>query len=192
MRPRPVKRTSRALSRPLKRLARARLRCSFRLAREGERTLGEHRPNGATQPQRRHFIEIFLGSGVVASLASFIYPVLRFIIPPPSAELASDTVLAGKVGELKPNTGKIFRFGNRPALLILLPDGKYSALSGVCTHLGCTVQYRSDLHSVWCACHNGMYDINGRNLSGPPPKPLESFDVFVKGAEIYVQRTRNT
>ncbi len=37
-----------------------------------------------------------------------------------------------------------------------------------------------------------MYDVNGRNISGPPPKPLESFDVFIKGDEIYVQRQRNS
>lgn len=147
--------------------------------------------NGTAQPPRRRFVEVFLGTGILASLASFLYPVFRYLIPPQSAELASDTVLAGKVGDLKPNMGKIFRFGNRPALLIMLPDGKYSALTAVCTHLGCTVQYRADLHNVWCACHNGMYDVNGRNLSGPPPRPLESFDVFIKGDEIYVQRQRN-
>jgi Rieske Fe-S protein len=135
---------------------------------------------------------MFLGTGIVASLASFLYPVLRYLIPPPSAELSSDTVLAGKTGDLKPNSGKIFRFGSRPALLIMTSDGKYRAMSGVCTHLGCTVQYRGDLHNVWCACHNGMYDLNGRNLSGPPPRPLEDYDVFVKGDEIYVQRRRNS
>ncbi len=144
------------------------------------------------KPQRRHFVEMFLGTGIVASLASFLYPVLRYLLPPPSAELSSDTVLAGKTGDLKPNTGKIFRFGSRPALLILTSDGKYRAMSGVCTHLGCTVQYRGDLHNVWCACHNGMYDLNGRNLSGPPPRPLEDYDVVVKGDEIYVQRRRNS
>jgi Rieske Fe-S protein len=148
--------------------------------------------DGTDHPKRRHFVEMFLGTGIVASLASFLYPVLRYLIPPPSAELSSDTVLAGKTGDLKPNSGKIFRFGSRPALLIMTSDGKYRAMSGVCTHLGCTVQYRGDLHNVWCACHNGMYDLNGRNLSGPPPRPLEDYDVFVKGDEIYVQRRRNS
>lgn len=127
----------------------------------------------------------------MASLASFIYPVLRYLIPPTSAELSSDTVLAGKIGDLKTNSGKIFRFGSRPALLVMTSDGQYHAMSAVCTHLGCTVQYRGDLHNVWCACHNGMYDLNGRNISGPPPRPLETYDVFVKGDEIYVRRQRN-
>ena len=62
--------------------------------------------------------------------------------------------------------------------------------SATCTHLSCTVQYRDDLHEVWCACHNGMYDLNGRNVSGPPPRPLESFEVQVRGEEIYVRRRR--
>ena len=144
------------------------------------------------EPKRRHFVEVFLGAGVVASLVSFLYPVLRYLIPPPSPELTNDTVLAGKTGELKPNTGKIFRFGTRPALLILTADGNYHAISAVCTHLGCTVQYRPDLNSVWCACHNGMYDVNGRNISGPPPRPLDDFDVILKGNDIYARRQRSS
>lgn len=136
-------------------------------------------------------MEIFFGAGVAASLASFLYPVLRYLIPPQTVELTSDTVLAGKVGDLKPNTGKIFRFGSRPAILVLSSDGTYHALSAICTHLGCTVQYRPDLHEVWCACHNGLYSLNGRNISGPPPRPLESYEVLLKGNEIYVRRERN-
>jgi Rieske Fe-S protein len=74
--------------------------------------------------------------------------------------------------------------------LILNSDGTYKALSATCTHLGCTVQYRSDLHEIWCACHNGTYDLNGRNVSGPPPRPLDVFDVHVRGDEIVVNRKR--
>jgi cytochrome b6-f complex iron-sulfur subunit len=145
----------------------------------------------SSAPGRRRFLEYFLGASVTASLVSFLYPVLQYLIPPPQAELGGNTVLAGHVGELKPNSGTIFRFGDRPGLLILTADGQYHALSAVCTHLGCTVQYRSDLHEVWCACHNGTYDVNGRNISGPPPRPLENYDVFVKGQDIYVQRKQN-
>lgn len=138
--------------------------------------------------QRRHLLGAFLGTGVIASVASFFYPVLRYVIPPQTSELAPDMAFAGHVGDLKPNAGKIFRFGSRPALLIFAADGTYHAMSAVCTHLNCTVQYRSDLHAVWCACHNGMYSIDGRNISGPPPRPLETYDVMLKGDEIYVRR----
>jgi Rieske Fe-S protein len=148
--------------------------------------------NAQTMPKRRHFLEIFFGASVLASLTSFLYPILRYMIPVQTSEPTVDTALAGRVGDLKPNTGKIFRFGSRPALLILTQDGKYHAMSAVCTHLNCTVQYRSDLHAVWCACHNGMYTVDGRNISGPPPRPLETYDVVLKGEDIYVRREDNT
>jgi len=139
---------------------------------------------------RRRVMGAVLGGGIFATLASFIYPVLRYLVPPPVVDLGGDEVIAAKVVDMKPNSGKIFRFGSRPGLLILTADGTYRALSATCTHLGCTVQYRSDMHEIWCACHNGTYDINGRNVSGPPPRPLDKFDVHVRGDEIVVSRKR--
>jgi Rieske Fe-S protein len=155
---------------------------------------GDTRVDAARVPQpdssRRRAIEIFLGSGIFATFASFLYPVFRYLVPPTVVDLGGDDVVAARVGEMKPNTGKIFRFGSKPGLLILTADGTYRALSATCTHLGCTVQYRGDLHEIWCACHNGMYDLNGRNVSGPPPRPLDAFDVHLRGEEIVVSRKR--
>jgi cytochrome b6-f complex iron-sulfur subunit len=142
------------------------------------------------RPARRRLVEILLGGGMFASVISFFYPVLRYLVPPAVPDLGQDEVVAGKVGDLKPNGSKVFRFGNRPALLLLTADGEYRCLSAVCTHLGCTVQYRSDLVEIWCACHNGTYGLDGRNISGPPPRPLEEFQVNVRGTEIVVTRKR--
>lgn len=144
----------------------------------------------STPVPRRRFVEVLLGSGFMATAIAFVYPVIRYLVPPKAADLGSDSVIAGRVGELKPNSGKIFRFGSRPGILILTPSGEYRAMSATCTHLACTVQYRQDMHHVWCACHNGMYDLNGRNISGPPPRPLELFEVQVRGDEIFVRRRR--
>ena len=141
---------------------------------------------------RRRFVEVLLGSGFLATAVAFLYPVLRYILPPKASDLGSDAVVAGRVGELKPNSGKIFRFGNRPGLLIRTASGEYRAMSATCTHLSCTVQYREDLRQVWCACHNGKYDLNGRNISGPPPRPLEDFEVQVRGDLIFARRRRES
>ena len=147
-------------------------------------------PDPSVQPTRRRLVEVLLGGGLLASLASFLYPVLRYLVPPAVADLGGDSVVAAKVNELKPNSARIFRFGSRPGLLVRTAEGEYCAMSATCTHLSCTVQYREDLHEVWCACHNGMYDLNGRNVSGPPPRPLEAFDVHVREDEIVVSRKR--
>jgi cytochrome b6-f complex iron-sulfur subunit len=141
-------------------------------------------------PTRRRVVELFLGSSLFASLVSFVYPVLRYLVPPPVADLGGDEVMAAKVGDLKLNDAKIFRFGNRPGLLLRVGEGEYRAFSATCTHLSCTVQYRADLHEIWCACHNGMYDLNGRNVSGPPPRPLENYRVHVRGEDLVVSRKR--
>jgi cytochrome b6-f complex iron-sulfur subunit len=157
----------------------------------GSKDQVEH-PDGFPQPNgaRRRFIGVCLGGGLFASFVSFIYPVLRYLIPPVVADLGGDEIVAAKIAELKPGSAKTFRFGSRPGLLIMNNDGTYRALSATCTHLGCTVQYRSDLRQIWCACHNGIYDLNGRNVSGPPPRPLDVFDVHSRGDEIVVSRKR--
>jgi Rieske Fe-S protein len=84
----------------------------------------------------------------------------------------------------------VHRFGNRPGLLLRTASGDYRAMSATCTHLSCTVQFRDDMQQVWCACHNGHYDLNGRNIAGPPPRPLELYEVQVRGEEVFVRRRR--
>lgn len=138
--------------------------------------------------QRRTMLWWLLGGGALASMASFLYPVLRFLDPPRITEAAVNEVDAGKVQDLKPNSGKIVKFGNKPALLVRLSDTEWRAFSAVCTHLNCTVQYRATTQQIWCACHNGTYDLNGRVVSGPPPKPLEEYAVGLRGDEVFISR----
>ncbi|HEV2690357.1 MAG TPA: ubiquinol-cytochrome c reductase iron-sulfur subunit [Bryobacteraceae bacterium] len=137
---------------------------------------------------RRSALSWLLGGGVAASLGSFFYPVARFLNPPHIAEAAVNEVVAGKVQELKPNSGKIVKFGNKPALLVRVNETEWKAFSAVCSHLNCTVQYQESSRQIWCACHNGTYDMSGRVVSGPPPKPLEEFEVRVRGEEVVISR----
>jgi Rieske Fe-S protein len=66
------------------------------------------------------------------------------------------------------------------------------AFNALCTHIDCTVKYRADKGDIFCACHEGVYDLNGRNISGPPPRPLEVYKVTLRGErgqeEIVVSR----
>ncbi len=141
-----------------------------------------------TPTPRRGFLNTLLGTGTVATLAAILYPIIRFMVPPKVVESSTSSVVAGKVAEMKPNQGKIFKFGTKPGLLIETPNGDFRAFSAICTHLDCTVQYRQDEKLIWCACHNGRYDLTGKNISGPPPRPLEEFKVNVRGDEIIVSR----
>ena len=137
---------------------------------------------------RRSFLDWFLGTAAGGLAASVLYPVLRYVLPPKVAEAQTHNVLAGKLSELAPNSGKIFRFGSKPGIIIRTPAGEIRAFTAICTHLNCTVQYRDDFQHIWCACHNGHYDLNGINVSGPPPRPLQPYRVDVKDDEIWVSK----
>lgn len=140
------------------------------------------------QITRRSLADYLLGAGLAALAGTVLYPILRYLIPPPVKEIAAGSIVAAKVGELKPNSAKIFLFGGKPAILVHTPEGAYRAFSAVCTHLSCTVQYRPDLGHIWCACHDGHFDLNGQVLAGPPPRPLAAFGVTVKEVDIVVTR----
>ena len=145
-------------------------------------------PNAANLP-RRSFLEYLLGLGFVGTIVSAVYPMVQFLIPPRVAEAVQSNVVAGKAGELKPNSAKIFQFGSKPGILVCTEGGDYKAFSATCTHLDCTVQYDPQLHIIWCACHNGQYDLNGKNIGGPPPRPLSEYAVHLRDEEIVVERT---
>lgn len=136
---------------------------------------------------RKRFVDWLLGTSAGGFLAAVFYPVVRYIIPPEVPESTVNSVqLAFTADEVPANTGRIFKFGDRPALLVKTPSGELRAYSARCTHLDCTVQYREDLEHIWCACHNGHYDLNGKNIAGPPPSPLPVYDVNLRGDQIVV------
>jgi Rieske Fe-S protein len=139
--------------------------------------------------RRRSVLTWFVRTSWGAFLASMLYPVTRFLIPPRVGESAAASVtIEIEPTSLKPNSGRIIKFGTRPAILVRTPANELRAFSAVCTHLACTVQYREDLQHIWCACHNGHYDLYGRNIAGPPPRPLEPYAVNVRGRTIVVSR----
>ena len=147
-------------------------------------------PSARPPVGRRSFLNWGLGTSAGVLLGAVLYPVARFLNPPRVAESAASSVtLDVKSAGLKPNSGEIFKFGSRPGILVRTPAGELKAYSAVCTHLGCTVQYREDLQHIWCACHNGHFDpITGRNIGGPPPRPLDAYVATPRGEKVVVTR----
>jgi cytochrome b6-f complex iron-sulfur subunit len=136
---------------------------------------------------RRRFLNWFLGTSFGALLASVLYPVIRFASPPRIPEATTSQVEAGDVSDplLMARGFKIVRFGAEPVILLKVTDGEYRAFSATCTHLDCIVGFQKDRSRIFCNCHGGAYDLNGRNVSGPPPRPLTAFKVnlLAKGSE---------
>ena len=139
-------------------------------------------------PEKRDFLKWLISGAALAWIVAVMYPILSFMKPPKQGEVEVSSVKAGKLSEIEKDSGTIVKFGNKPVILIRKTDGELRAFSASCTHLECTVQYRKDFGSIWCACHNGKYDLNGRNVSGPPPRPLDEYKVIVKNDEIFISK----
>lgn len=139
--------------------------------------------------RRRDFLGWFVGTTLGALVVAVLYPVARYLVPPKVSESAEDTVtLDVAPADVPPNSGQIFRFGSQPGILVRTPAGELRAFSAVCTHLNCIVQYRPDISHIWCACHEGHFDLTGRNIQGPPPRPLVRFNAEVQGGRIIITR----
>jgi cytochrome b6-f complex iron-sulfur subunit len=140
------------------------------------------------QESKRDFLKYILGGGLLAWIVSIVYPILAYLKPPKQGEVKVSSVKVGMLNSIEKDSGTIVRFGNKPVILIRTAAGELRAFSATCTHLDCTVQYRKDMGVIWCACHNGKYDLNGQNISGPPPRPLDEFRVIVQGEEVLVSK----
>jgi len=145
-------------------------------------------PTGQPESDRRDFLKYILGGGLLAWLAAVLYPIMAYMKPPQQAEVEVTSVKAGKVSAMEKESGVIVRFGNKPVILVRNAAGEFRAFSATCTHLDCTVQFRKDMGLIWCACHNGRYDLNGRNVAGPPPRPLDEYRVIIQGEDISISK----
>lgn len=141
-----------------------------------------------TQQGKRDFLKYILTGGLFAFVASVLYPILAYLKPPKQTEVVVSSVKAGLLKDIDKDSGQIVKFGSKPVILIRTADDELRAFSATCTHLDCTVQYRKDFGAIWCACHNGKYDLNGRNISGPPPRPLDEYRVVVQGDEVLISK----
>jgi cytochrome b6-f complex iron-sulfur subunit len=130
---------------------------------------------------RRDFLNWFLGTSFGALLVSILYPIARYVSPPEVAEASLNQVEAGAANDpdFLEKGYKIVRFGNDPVIVIRVAEGDFRAFSATCTHLACIVEFQMAKKLIWCNCHNGAYDLSGRNVAGPPPRPLTPYSTHL-------------
>jgi menaquinol-cytochrome c reductase iron-sulfur subunit len=70
-------------------------------------------------------------------------------------------------------------------------DQTVQVLSNVCTHLGCRVIWHPDIEHYVSPCHDGHFDLTGKNISGPPPRPLDEFTAKIENGNLFIQLPPN-
>ena len=137
---------------------------------------------------RRTFLNTLFGGWLLAFSSGTLYALLKFAFPTLGKE-PDFVVLKGQdFLSIPPNSVKPFAWGGKAGLFFKKTDGSTLALKGVCTHLECNITYRPEERKFYCACHKGWFDDNGRNIAGPPPRPLEIFDITMAGEKLLISR----
>lgn len=131
---------------------------------------------------RRTFVEWLLGIVVAATALTFVGPVIAYLSPKKTKK--GTNVLMGADGrpvpfkELSTNPVVSGVGVNGEPTLVVKYSGEVRAFSAVCTHLGCLVKWNATKSEFLCPCHGGVFDANGVNIGGPPPKPLKRYKAF--------------
>ncbi len=69
-------------------------------------------------------------------------------------------------------------------------EQQVKVLSNICTHLGCRISWHPDLQEYVSPCHDGHFDIDGNVTKGPPPRPLDQFEVKVENGNLFIHLVR--
>jgi cytochrome b6-f complex iron-sulfur subunit len=138
----------------------------------------------APRSRRDFMANIILGTGTVLGLGSLAYRFLEYLYPlVPPIKLVE--VPVGKPDDIPPDGVRLVQLPEGP-IMLEKADNEVRALSAICTHLGCTVQWRPEEKKFICPCHQGIYDFNGNVVSGPPPRSLEKLPVKVRDGQVFV------
>jgi len=149
------------------------------------------RSDGVTPPRetpaRRRFLgwmsRAFLGlwglgaAGVVGA----------YLKAPERREGAGDRLVrVGPLDELRIGEARLVRHGVSPFFIVRLDAIRVVALSAVCTHVRCILDFDRERRGLVCPCHDGRFDLAGNVLSGPPPRALPTYTVSVRDGEMFV------
>ncbi|MCU0665467.1 MAG: Rieske (2Fe-2S) protein [Myxococcota bacterium] len=151
----------------------------------------EQSPGEASQdPSRRRFLLTLGGLGALWCGAA-AYPTYKYLAPQPvpdpfgkEGKAQVDKISPAEVAQ--PGMGKNGGYANRGLVVLRKPDGTLKAFDAKCSHAGCNVAFEGD--KLHCPCHGGTYDLDGKNIAGPPPRPLTELKVFEENGLLYVAR----
>ena len=71
--------------------------------------------------------------------------------------------------------------------IIMDKDKKFTAFTSICPHLGCGINWDENFEKFICPCHDSFFDIEGRVLSGPSPRGMDTLETEIKDGKIFVK-----
>lgn len=152
---------------------------------QGEPEAGKLDPEGRGGRGRRTFLRQLLGGTLVVGLLGILGGILAYIFPPARRFPQSGSLTVGEQSRIPPGGGELVIFNGQPVWVLHLERG-FLALSALCTHRGCLLEWDRDRRVLSCPCHMGLFDAHGNVLKGLPPRPLPRFRAAVVKGKIYL------
>ncbi len=137
------------------------------------------------QSRREFLTGVSIFSVVIISIGTFVTNVLAYLFPK-RKEKTYHKYLVAKTGELSVGQAKEITLSKQPVFVVHLKDG-YKVFSGVCTHLGCIVRWEEQKSRFYCPCHQGVFSKTGEVTSGPPPRPLDEYQVEIENKLVFIR-----
>jgi cytochrome b6-f complex iron-sulfur subunit len=137
---------------------------------------------------RRSFLRGTLAAWTALGALPALVAILQYLTPRPSNHADRVAIVAAEVGDIPQGGMRVFRFNKEPVILVHTRTGQFKAFSARCTHMGCVVQYvdAGEAPRFECHCHGSQFDITGKNIAGPAPRPLPQYKVTLNGSSLLV------
>ncbi len=135
---------------------------------------------------RRSFLDYLIGGSFFVLGLAATSTVIAYVLPSrkKAGGIAGRTEVA-PVDKLPVGKAMKLLHQGKPIIVGHTRQG-FFALSAVCTHLGCLVDWNEAKQHLHCPCHAAIFDTRGNVLAGPAPSPLPSYEVAVVAGKIYV------
>ncbi|HEY3308218.1 MAG TPA: Rieske 2Fe-2S domain-containing protein [Desulfuromonadaceae bacterium] len=132
---------------------------------------------------RRKFLGVCLGGLAATTIAAVLYPIFRYLAPRSDTNSSKKINIAAK--EIPDGGVKFFEYAGSAAVVVKT-GSEIIALSAVCSHLGCIIQWEKEKQAFLCPCHAGRYTKDGSVISGPPPRSLTKLPFIVDNDMIVI------
>ncbi|GMV50279.1 Rieske (2Fe-2S) protein [Nitrospirales bacterium NOB] len=134
--------------------------------------------------RRRFLSQAVMGFGLVFGMGLLGLRFLQFLVPYRTTR-QTEAVLIGTESRIPMGEAVSMDLGGQKILVLKTEEG-VAAFSRRCTDLGCLVSWNRERQQFICPCHQGTFDKTGKNISGPPPRPLDRLDLVKRGEQLYV------
>lgn len=150
-------------------------------------------PGSSTPPERRRFLRILVGGSAAVIAAITAIPGIGLLLAPVLSRSRGrkHKVIFQNPADLRSTSFVAARYEGQeetaPGIFVRLAGPQHVVLYSRCTHAACSVTWQPAEKKFVCPCHGGRFDVNGTNISGPPPRPLERLAASMQGGELFVE-----